>query len=713
MNLTKIFKKINPKNSIIIIVLLSIVFIDFILLYFIKLYKELPTEDELKNFTPVLSTKILDRHGEFITELFTEKRTWIEFKDIPQHIKLAVLAIEDHTFYNHWGINPKRIIKAMIDNLIKRRFHVGGSTITQQLAKISFLTHKKNLERKLKELILTINLEHHFSKDEILEMYLNQVYFGHGAYGIQQAAKIYFSKNVYELTLSEAALLAGLIRYPSYYSPFKNYDRAIKRRNVVLNRMLKLKYIDKQTYQEAVNQPIIVGYVSVPSATAAYFVEYIKEKIEQEFPSEMLYTEGLTIITTLDLKLQKKAEEIINKHLIEIEKTIRSTEPAQCALLSMDVKTGQILTMIGGRDFKKSQFNRVTQAKRQPGSAFKPIIFLAALENYYTPTTIIEDSPLVFYNNGIDWELLATTSDYSKIDFTKLSKINITNEQTFLTNLNELKEKNRIWIPENYKNKYYGKVTLRKALELSLNSCAIRLTMELGTSKIIEYAKKLGISTPLTNTYSLALGASEVIPIELITAYNVFANYGIKVEPYGIIEIKDKFNNTIKSYTPKETIVLTPESSYLITNLLKGVIRNGTGYYARNLGKICAGKTGTTNDCTDAWFIGYTPDIICGVWIGLDIKKSLGKDATGGKIACPIWTEYMKFATENLPNKDFVKPEGIIDLLVDANSGLLPSPNSKKVYIESFLKGTEPKEYTQDIETYSLPQETIEETTGF
>lgn len=700
------------KQKIIPFFILFVFVVVFFGIYLIKLYKELPTEDELKNFTPVLSTKIFDRHGELITELFTEKRTWIEFKDIPQHLKLAVLAIEDHNFYNHYGINLRRIFKALIDNLIKRKFSAGGSTITQQLAKISFLTHKKNLRRKLKELILTFNLEYHFSKNEILEMYLNQAYFGHGAYGVQQAARIYFSKNVNELTLSESALLAGLIRYPSYYSPFKNYENAIKRRNLVLKRMLKLNYITNSMYEEALNEPIVVGYTSLPSATAPYFVEYIKEKIEQEFTYDTLYTEGLTIITTLDLALQRKAEEIITNRLKELDKMTKSTEPVQCALVAMETKTGQILTMIGGREFKKSQFNRATQAKRQPGSAFKPIIFLAALEEHYTPSTIIEDTPLIFYNNGFDWELLATTSDYSKIDYNKLAKMNIRDEQDFISRLKELKEKNKIWIPENYKNKYYGKTTLRKALELSLNSCSVRLTMEIGPNKIIDYARKLGISTQLTNTYSLALGASEVIPLELITAYNVFANYGIKVEPYGIIEIRDKFNNVIKSYTPKENIVLSPEISYIMTSLLKGVVKNGTGSYAKNLGKICAGKTGTTNDCTDAWFIGYTPDITCGVWVGYDIKKSLGKDSTGGKIACPIWTEYMKFATKDKPNKDFQKPEGVVELLIDASTGLLAGPNSKNIYIESFIKGTEPKEFSKELEIEMyLPSE--EETTGF
>ncbi len=689
----------------------SIILIVYLFLYILQLIAELPSEDELRNFTPVLSTKILDRNGELITELFTEKRTWVEFKDIPDHLKLAVLAIEDHTFYRHWGINPKRILKAAIDNILKRKVITGGSTITQQLAKISFLTQKRTLKRKLKELFLAIKLEHNLSKNEILEMYLNQVYFGKGAYGVQQAARIYFSKNVYELTLAESAMLAGLIKSPSYYSPIKNYDRAIKRRNLVLKRMLKLGYISKEEYEKAISEPLIVGYYRIPSVTAPYFIEYIREQLETEFPSEVLYTGGLTIKTTLDLNLQKHAEDIVEQHLSKIDKMTKSTEPVQVALISMEVKTGQILTMLGGRDYKKTQFNRVTQALRQPGSAFKPIIFLAALEHGFTAASIIDDTPLVFYNNGVDWELLATTTDYSQLDYSKLEKIGVLDYTDFVSKLDKLKEKNKIWIPENYKNRYYGKVTLRRALELSLNSCAIRLTMELGPDLIINYARKLGITTPLINTYSLSLGASEVIPIELVSAFNVFANNGIKVEPYGILEIRDKFGNLLKSYSPKETIVLSNESAYLITNLLKGVVKNGTGKYALNLAKICAGKTGTTNNCTDAWFIGYTPDVICGVWIGFDIKKSLGKDATGGKLACPIWTDYMKLAVASYPNKDFEKPENIVEVLIDANTGLLAGPNSKKVYKEAFLKGTEPQVYSTTVELEEHSSE--EEDTGF
>ncbi len=424
--------KINKKILTLLIILGSIYFV----VYCITLINELPSEDELKNFSPVLSTKIYDRNNVLITELFTEKRTWIEFKDIPEHVKLAVLAIEDHTFYHHWGINPKRILKAAIDNLIKRKIIVGGSTITQQLAKTAFLTHKRSLRRKIKELFLALMLEHNFSKNEIFEMYLNQVYFGNGAYGIQQAARIYFSKNVSELTIAESAMLAGLISSPAYYSPVKHYERALSRRNLVLKRMLKLGFISKSEYEQAISEPLIVGFYTIPSVTSSYFIEYIKQQLEDEFPQEILYTGGLSIYTTLDLNLQKNAEEILNRHLSELDKICKSSEPVQGLIVALEVKTGKILTMVGGRDFRKSQFNRVTQAKRQPGSAFKPIIYLAALEQGFTPASIIEDTPLVFYNNGIDWELISTTTNFAELDFTKLKKLNINDYHDFIAKLN-------------------------------------------------------------------------------------------------------------------------------------------------------------------------------------------------------------------------------------------------------------------------------------
>lgn len=683
-----------------------VLFFLLVIYYFSVIYRTLPSTEELQNYTPVLSTKILDRNGELISELYTEKRTWTTYEEFPQHLKNAVLAIEDHTFYHHWGINPKRIAKAFIDNFIKVRFAAGGSTITQQLARTAFLSQKKTIIRKLKELILALKLEHNFSKNEILEMYLNQIYLGHGTYGMTQAAQAFFSKNTTDLTLSECALLAGLIRSPNYYSPIKNYERAIKRRNVVLQRMLELKYITQEEYISAKNELPQIINIPVYSATAPYFVEYIKEQIQPLFPDEILYQGGLVIKTTLDLKMQKYAEEILTSQIAQLSDIKKSTTEVQGALLALDVKTGGILAMIGGKDFRKSQFNRATQALRQPGSAFKPIVYLAALEHGFTPASIIEDTPLTFVNDGIDWRLVGTTTDFTQIPLENFPKKTIPTD------------KEKIWQPENYKNKYHGKVLLRQALELSLNSCSIRLIMEVGPNTVIEYARKLGITTPLTNTFSLALGASEVHLIELVVAYNTFANNGIKTTPYSVIEIRDKFGNLLKEYKPIENIVLSQESAYLITSLLKGVVENGTGQYAKNLRKICAGKTGTTNDCTDAWFIGYTPDITCGVWVGFDTKKTLGKDATGGKIACPIWTEFMKLATKDLPNRDFDKPENIVEVLIDQYTGLLASQYSKKTYLETFLANTQPTEYSTATEvppSYEQKEEEIklEINTGF
>jgi penicillin-binding protein 1A len=675
--------------------------------YFVNLYKNLPSGEELRNYTPVLSTKILDRNGLIVAELFTEKRTWTMYSDFPSHLKNAVISIEDHNFYNHWGINFKRIVKAFIDNMIKVRFAAGGSTITQQLARTAFLSHRKTISRKLKELALALKLENNFSKNEILEMYLNQVYLGHGAYGMAQAAKRFFAKDVSQLTLAESALLAGLIRSPNYYSPIKNFDRAIKRRNVVLQRMLELKYISPQEFESAKNEVPQILASQETSYTAPYFVEYIKEQLEPRYSDEILYQGGLVIKTTLDLKLQKYAEEILTAQLAKLTDVIKSTVDVQGALVALDVHTGGILAMVGGTDFKKTQFNRVTQALRQPGSAFKPIVYLAALENGFTPTTIIEDTPLTFVNDGIDWRLVATTTDFAKIPIENFPKKQIPTDPK------------KIWQPENYKHKYHGKVLLRQALELSLNSCSIRLIMEIGPSNVIECARRLGITTNLTNTFSLALGASEVYLIELTSVYNTFANNGIKTLPYGIVEIRDKFNNLLEEHHPVESIAISHEHAYLMTSLLKGVVQHGTGQYAKNLNKICAGKTGTTNDCTDAWFIGYTPDITCGVWVGFDTKKSLGKNATGGAVACPIWTEFMKLALKNVPNKDFVKPSNVVEVLVDKNTGLLASPSSKRVYTETFIQGTEPKEFSSpeisisSSTTISEPEIYDEINTGF
>ncbi|MDI6641478.1 MAG: PBP1A family penicillin-binding protein [Elusimicrobiota bacterium] len=668
-------------------IVFGILLIAFLIgLYFRSLFKELPSPETLREYRPTLSTKLYDIHGELITELFTERRTWVELSKIPPVLQSAVISIEDHRFYKHPGFVFLRIIRSAIENFIKRRFVAGGSTITQQLAKLAFLTQERTLRRKIKEFILALQLEHNFSKQEILEMYLNQVYLGQGAYGVEQASRIYFNKSVETLTLSEAATLAGLIRYPSYCSPIKHPDRALTRRVVVLDRMEKLNYITTDEKIQALKEPLemsenVVSKIGLTKAP--YFVEYVRLQLEQEYGPE-IYQSGWKVYTTLDLQLQTTAEIIVDKLLSKFDEQQKyrfslkksTFQPVQCALLAVDVKTGQVRSLIGGRDFRKSQFNRAVQAYRQPGSAFKPFVYTAAIERGYTPVSIIEDTPLVYVNDGRDWRLKSTTTDY-------------------LLELPEewLKNPLKVWVPENYKKKYYGNVLLRRALELSLNACAIRTIGEISPVTVIDYARKFGIKSPLTNTLSLALGASDVTLVEMVQAFNVFANRGIKTIPYCVVKIEDNAGRIIKQNYPWETDVLSEQTCFVMTNLLKGVIKNGTGKYASYFLKApAAGKTGTTNEFTDAWFIGYTPKLTCGVWVGYDDKKTLGEKNTGGVVACPIWTEFMVHAHRQEPIEDFPTPAtGISYANIDAATGLLATSESKNVYTEVFLSGTEPK----------------------
>ena len=674
--------------------------------YFRTLLEELPSTETLKEYRPTLSTKIYDINGQLITELYTEKRTWVPLSHIPVDLQNAVISIEDHRFFKHWGVVFPRIIRAAIDNIVKRKYVAGGSTITQQLAKLAFLTQEKTFRRKIKELILAFQLERNFSKQEILEMYLNQVYFGQGAYGVEQASMIYFSKHVNELTLAESAMLAGLIRYPSYYSPIKNPFRALKRREVVLERMHNLGYINEEEKLKAIAEPLSIEKSVISYSKAPYFVETVRLSLEQEFGPETIYKSGWKIFTTLDLQMQTTAEIVINQFLTEFDKRqfqlkkSTSLPEVQCALLAIEPKTGQIRAMIGGRDFKKSQFNRALQAYRQPGSAFKPIIYTAAIEKGYTPTTIIEDTRLVYVNDGRDWRLKATTTDYLK---------ELPPEW--------LKDPMKVWTPENYKKRYHGKVLLRRALELSLNSCAVRTIEEIGPTTVIEYARKFGIESPLTNTLSLALGASDVTLLEMVRAFAVFANRGIRTKPYFIIRIEDSDGKVIKENYPVEEDVLSEQTCFIMTNLLKGVIQNGTGKYAKYyLKRPAAGKTGTTNDFTDAWFIGYTPQLVCGVWVGYDNKLSLGEKNSGGVVACPIWTHFMKEALKNEPVLDFPVPAtGITFANIDEETGYLATSKSKRVYTEVFISGTEPKTGLIEPATYQILKEIKEdeEESGF
>ena len=678
--------------------------------YMHSLLRELPSIHTLEDYTPSLVTKIFDCRGTLITELFTERRTLTPLKEIPIDLQNAILAIEDDKFFTHWGVSLRGITRAALNNAIKRRTRQGGSSITQQLAKVIFLTPERTYSRKVKELLLTLQLEHYFTKEEILQLYLNQIYFGSGAYGVEAAARTYFSKHVRDLTMAECALVAGLPRAPNYYSPLNNPDKARMRRNTVLRRMRELKYITPEEEKAAAETPVESEKVGIPTAVAPYFIEHVRLLLEPRYGNQMIYRGGLSIYTTLDLQAQKAAEKAMEEGLAAYDKerlsyyeTNKSSPvKVQGGLVAIDPRTGGIRAMVGGRSFRESQFNRAASARRQPGSAFKPFIYTTAIESGFSAASVLEDTPMVFTNDGRDWRLVSRSTD---------AVASLPPE--------DVKDPMKVWMPQNYNRKYYGKVLLRSALEHSLNMCAVQLLSDVGPLRAIDYARRMGITSPLTNTLSLALGSSDVTLLEMTGAMGVLASGGIRTEQYAIMRVEDKDGRILEENMPVEREVLSPQTCYIMTHILTGVVLRGTGMAARELGRPCAGKTGTTNDFTDAWFVGYTPQLVAGVWVGYDDRTQLGNKMTGGKLACPIWTNFMKGALENEPVADFTPPEGIVFSLIDPKTGLLALSKTPGAYLESFVSGTEPREYysnkmQQFSETINdVPPESDEEEGGF
>ncbi|MFC1501625.1 penicillin-binding protein 1A [Elusimicrobiota bacterium] len=648
---------------------------------------DLPSISELEDYTPNLVTKIYDRNGDLVTELFTERRTLIPINEIPEDLKNAILAIEDNNFYNHWGISLKGILRAAYNNIVRRRVAQGGSTITQQLAKSIFLSPRRTLKRKIRELALTVQLERDYSKDEILQLYFNQIYLGAGAYGVSSAARMYFDKEVSELTLGECSMLAGLPRAPNWYSPFRDKHRAAMRRSVVLSRMRELGFITDEQLFEA-NAEIIDDTKEKIPRVAPYFVEYVRLELEPKYGTNMIYQGGLSIYTTLDIKAQKAAEESLEKYLTEFDEKKHeelfskdeSTETVkpivQGALIAIDPKTGGIRALIGGRNFGESQFNRALQAQRQPGSAFKAFVYTAALDSGFTPATIVEDTPLVYVHDGLRWTLPSTSTGYLKL---------LASE--------DIEDPMKVWIPRNYGNRHYGKMPLRRAVERSINICAIKTIDEIGPRTVIEYARKMGIESHLTPHLSLALGSSVVTLMEIVSAFGVLDSGGIRTKPYSVTRVEDKNGRILEETFPVEEEVLSPALCYVMTNILRGVVQNGTARRARALRRPCAGKTGTTNDASDAWFIGFTPQIVAGVWVGYDDMTTLGDRMTGGRVACPIWVDFMKGALDGEPILNFNPPEGVNFALINPETGMLALSSSPGAYLEAFVKGTEPRSY--------------------
>lgn len=566
--------------------------------YVYWLFSDLPDIKSLEGYRPLESSIVYSSDGQVLTEFFYERRKFVPHYEIPDVIKKAFIAAEDIRFYKHPGVDILGIIRALYKDIKAGEIVEGGSTITQQLAKMLFLKPEKSITRKIKEAILSIQIEKKYTKDEILGLYLNQAYFGNRAYGIAAAAESYFGKSYKELNLAEIALLAAMPKAPSAYNPFKKPDIALKRRNLVLQRILAVGFITKEEYEEALKTPL-PEHPHWRKFEAPYFVETLRQELEVKF-GERLYKDGLRIYSTIDYSLQKKAEEAVRRELEEIHKRVKPQ--VQAALIAIDIKTGYVKAFVGGNDFWETQYNRVYSI-RQPGSAFKPFVYAVALIEGFSPDDTILDSPISF-PGAI---------------------------------------KGKSWSPRNYNNEYHGVVSLRKAISLSLNAATVRLASQIGMKNIVEFAEQCGLNTKIHPYLSTALGASDVKPIELTTAYSVFAT-GKRIKPIFYEKITDHKGVVIDENKPEMEPILSEEVVEAMRELLREVVLSGTAQKAKELGRDVYGKTGTTNDFSDAWFVGFDENLIAGVWVGRDNHKPIGPKETGARAALPIWIEFMKGA---------------------------------------------------------------------
>jgi len=565
-----------------------------------------------EDIVPPASSQIYDIHGNEIANIHAaENRRPIGINEIPKNLQNAFIAVEDNRFYDHIGIDPRGIVRAIWANIRGRTVTEGGSTITQQLAKNAYLTQDRTLKRKVQEVFLALQLERQYTKQEILELYMNQIYFGQGAYGVQAAARTYFGKDAKDLTLNECAMLAGIPKSPNYYSPVNNMDAATERKAVVLDQMVKYGYISDSEAAAAKKEPLhIAKNTNDGGKSASYFVDYVLQQLAEKYGDDAIYKDGLKIYTTIDMDMQAAAETAM-KNLPTYFTDANGIVQPQGALVAIDPHTGYIKAMVGGRG--TDQFNRATQAVRQPGSAFKPFVFAAALENKYTPESIIEDKPL----------------------------------------------KVGSWEPQNYSRNFSGKVRLRDVVRWSLNVPTVRIAQDIGIDKAIFYAQEMGISTFVldgaTNDRNLAtaLGGMTrgVTPLELTSAYGTFANRGIHVKPVAILRVVSRTGKVLEEAERKEKSVMSADNAAALTAMLEDVIRRGTGTRA-NIGRPAAGKTGTTSDYHDAWFVGYTPDLVTGVWIGNDSVSDL-HGMSGGMTPAVIWQAFMQKALAQMPIRSF------------------------------------------------------------
>ncbi|VBB07920.1 transglycosylase [Lucifera butyrica] len=593
----------------------------------------LPEVNNLENLKLMTATQVFDIHGQLISKLFEENRIVVSINNISPYIQEAIIDNEDTRFYSHMGVDPIGILRALWIDLLHGRIVEGGSTITQQLAKNMFLTQEQTLSRKLKEALLAIIIERKFSKQEILQAYLNQIYFGEGAYGVEAASQVYFGKHAVELSLGESAMLAGLPRGPNIFSPYVDKKAALQRRQVVLEGMVKAGDITEEEAQRAAAEPLKLAGRKKRTVQASYFLDYIANELVGRYGANRVYKGGLKVYTTLDSNVQKAAERALGKY--------------QGAVLALDPRTGYIEAMVGGRNYAESQINRVITEVRQPGSAFKPFVYATALNRGLAANTVIVDEPI-----NIDG-----------------------------------------YAPHNYDEKFHGPMILKKALRLSINIVAVKLAQQLGVEHVLDLAKSMGITTlvPGDNNLAAALGGltQGVNLMELTTAYSAIANGGILSRPIAILKVLDQNGQVLEETNLHQQAVLKPEMAYILMDMMKGVLENGTGK-AGNIGRPSAGKTGTTDNFQTAWFVGFTPDLLTGIYVGNDDHTPVG--ISGAEVA-GMWGTMMKQALKDSKPVDFpVPPNVITGVPIAANTGKLATPRTREIEYCSFIKGTEPTE---------------------
>lgn len=649
-----------------------------------------PSIAQIATFEPQQTSKLLDHEGRPLAELGIERRTPVSLESLPEYVPQAFVAVEDRRFYRHGGVDPRGIARAAWA-LARNQWAGGGSTITQQLARNMFIENigfERRLIRKLKELQVAFQLERTYSKDQILEAYINQIYYGHGANGIQTAARVFFGKDAVDLNVAEAALLAAVMNRPGTYSPFLNPENAHRRRDLVLDRMAREGFITREEAERWKAEPIPEGEAPPALATAPYFEEWVRQILDDRFGSQ-LYTAGLRIYTTLDVDMQRSAQAAMEEgwraiearpgfdhpkyaDFAEREEPLQtsSTPYLQGAFIALDPVTGDVKAMIGGRDFRQSKFNRATQALRQAGSSFKPFVYASALSSGIPASHVLVDAPVVL----------------EQVDGTE-------------------------WKPQNYTDDFSGPMTIREGLKRSINMIAIQLGIEVGLETVAQTARRLGIRTEVERFPSTAIGAAEVIPLQMAEAYSSFTTLGLRARPNPIIRVENADGEVLWEPRSERTRALEPQEARIMVSMLEDVTNAGTGAVVRSVlgwDLPVAGKTGTTNDATDVWFIGFTPNLLAAVWFGTDQPQTIWPRATGGGDAAPVWARFMKEvyygveATEEREGRDPVleipepwpMPDGLSTRFVDGKTGLLASEwcPEEDAYTELYIPGTEPTE---------------------